>query len=259
VTPPSALPHFPEIADRLRSKRLLLGLDFDGVLAPIVRVIPNAEAGAPMRALLRRLARLSRVRPAIVTGRRLFEIKAKLPISGLAYSGNHGLEIEDGRFRYLHPDAKRLQPYLPRLQRDIEKAIAPFPGAEIEFKDISLSVHFRKCAPRAARAGLRAALRTVRASRSPVRWHTGKRVVEVQPTETWNKGDAFGLLHDRIGGIPVFLGDDAGDEHAFKVADDRGGFGIRVSPRGKTAARYSIPSQRGVARFLERIAENFRK
>ena len=42
-------------------------------------------------------------------------------------------------------------------------------------------------------------------------------------------------------------------EAAFLAARRCGGFGIRVSPNGATAARYAIPSQRMVPRFLERV------
>ena len=255
---PSALKNFAEIETRISKKPLLLGLDFDGVLAPIVRIVPNAAAGRPIQKILRSLTRRKGIRVAIVTGRRLAQIKNKVPIKGLAYSGNHGLEIEDARFQYLHPKARRAQKFIPDLANALESAIAPFQHAEVERKDISLSVHFRRCTQRTANAGLRAALGLVKRSRKPIRSHVGYRVLEVQPDVAWDKGNAFNLLHKRIGGTPVFLGDEFGDEAAFKTADRRGGFGIRVSPSGKTNARYQIPSQRGVLRFLERIDALYR-
>ncbi len=253
--PPSALRSFPEIETRISGKRLLLGLDFDGVLAPIVGVIPNAAAGRPIQRILRSLVQKKKIKIAIVTGRRLGQIKEKLPIEGLAYSGNHGLEIEEGRFKFLHPKAKLAEKIVPDLADRLEIALAGCPRAEVERKEISLSMHTRRCTPKAAHRAERITLGMVKTLSRHIRTHTGKRVVEIQPNVEWNKGDAFEILHKRIGGIPIFLGDDFGDEPAFSVSNAKGGFGVRVSPRKETNARYCIPSQRGVLRFLERIKE----
>lgn len=228
-------------------------MDFDGVLAPIVGVIPAAAAGRRTLELLRKLARRKNLRIAIVTGRRLSEIKRKIPVPGVAYSGNHGLEIEDGEFSFLHRKARSAARLMPRLADALEEAISPFAEAEVERKTISLSMHTRRSTPRDAESARKAALRVLRRTKARLRVHEGKRVVEIQPDAAWNKGNAFELLHRRIGGVPVFLGDDAGDEAAFLAAGRAGGFGIRVSPTGTTAARYSIPSQRMVVRFLERL------
>ncbi|PCI35759.1 MAG: trehalose-phosphatase [Elusimicrobia bacterium] len=251
--PPSALRSFSEIKRLISNAPVLLGLDFDGVLAPIIGNIPRAAAGRPVQQILRKLNRRKKIRIAIVTGRRLGEIKKKIPIPGLAYSGNHGLEIEAGNYRFLHAKARRAEKIIPALADELENALIPFPGAEIERKEISLSMHTRRCTARHAANAHRTALRIISNASQRLRTHSGTRVLEIQPNVRWNKGDAFTILHEKIGGTPIFLGDDLGDECAFKTANTRGGFGIRVSPRGDTIARYHIPSQRGVLRFLERI------
>jgi trehalose 6-phosphate phosphatase len=103
-----------------------------------------------------------------------------------------------------------------------------------------------------------------------VRWRLAKErfdkmVYELQPKLDWDKGravlyliDALGLDRDDV--IPLYLGDDITDEHAFEALAGRG-VGIFVGSHDdpervgrSTAADFVLDSVAEVERFLDGLA-----
>ena len=70
---------------------VLVGLDFDGTLAPIVDRPENARLDTGMLERLHRLAK--RVPTAVVSGRDLDILRDRIPVPGITLVGSHGLEI----------------------------------------------------------------------------------------------------------------------------------------------------------------------
>src|SRR3954447_19291349 len=69
--------------------------DVDGVLAPIVaRPSLSAVPEAALQALSALVGRYRLV--ACVSGRALADVRRLVPVPGLLYAGNHGLELDDG-------------------------------------------------------------------------------------------------------------------------------------------------------------------
>ena len=82
------------VHERRAHGRLLLALDFDGTLAPIV---PHPEDATILPAAghaLRRLADRDDTMVAIVSGRGLDDVRARVREDGVFFAGNHGFEIE---------------------------------------------------------------------------------------------------------------------------------------------------------------------
>jgi trehalose 6-phosphate phosphatase len=93
----------------------------------------------------------------------------------------------------------------------------------------------------------------------------GKMVYEIQPRVEWDKGkavlyllEALGLDGDDV--IPLYLGDDITDEHAFEALGSRG-VGILVGDADdpelagrSTAAAFRLRSCDEVERFLLALA-----
>src|SRR5437899_2092945 len=75
------------------AERLLLFLDFDGTLAPIVPCPDAATLPAPVRRTLGRLARLLPV--VIVSGRTLSDLTRRVGVPGLRYVAHHGLVYKE--------------------------------------------------------------------------------------------------------------------------------------------------------------------
>src|SRR5258706_4856935 len=86
------------------SARLLLLLDFDGTLSPIVKNPRRASLPQATRRVLTDLARRPGVAVAIVSGRRIEDLRALVGLP-VIYAGNHGLRIEGPGFRFLAPGA----------------------------------------------------------------------------------------------------------------------------------------------------------
>lgn len=76
-----------------KGEQLGLLLDFDGTLAPInanpllTTIDPNSER------LLHLLAQNPNIFIAVISGRRSPDVKRRVGIQNITYSGNHGLEI----------------------------------------------------------------------------------------------------------------------------------------------------------------------
>jgi trehalose 6-phosphate phosphatase len=93
----------------------------------------------------------------------------------------------------------------------------------------------------------------------------GKMVYEIQPKLDWDKGkavlyllEAIGLDEDSV--MPLYVGDDVTDEHAFEALATRG-IGIPVGNAGdpelagrSTAADYVLASTGEVERLLNELA-----
>jgi trehalose-phosphatase len=243
---------------------VVLFLDYDGTLTPIVSHPRFAKLSASKRKVLRELVRCPNLRVAIVSGRSLREIKRQVRIKGLIYAGNHGLEYEGLRLRFVHPEARAARRWLKPLAARLRKVLKPFRRAFVEDKGLTLSVHYRNLPPKrvaAAKALFLEAAGPCLESRRAVTT-AGKKVWEVRPGVRWNKGTLVLRLLSRLSArfsrslLPVYLGDDQTDEDAFKVLRRRG-IGVRITARkGKaTQARYYLRSPREVFDFLARVGK----
>lgn len=233
--------------------RLLVALDFDGTLAPLARRPEAARMSPSTRAALRALAARADVRVAVVSGRALADLRAKVGLERPAYAGNHGLELCAGSWRWAHPGLRGRRGPLRRAARDAVALCRLAPGAWVEAKGATFSVHVRAVKdPRAEarlRSGLAAAVR--RAGGLAVR--PGKRVYEVRPRLAWDKGRALELLRRRLapGAACVYVGDDATDEDVFRRFKGKG-LTVKVGP-GRTAAACRVAGPAGVRRLLGRL------
>jgi trehalose 6-phosphate phosphatase len=101
---PHALERVAEWADAWsRTGRLVLLLDFDGTLAPIVERPELAAMPEATRDGLSRLMARPGVEVAVVSGRGLADVRERAAIPGIAYAGNHGMEIHGPGVDRIHP------------------------------------------------------------------------------------------------------------------------------------------------------------
>ena len=146
----------PELKGRVETAAaLLLFLDFDGTLSPIVEEPMLAVLPAATRETLNELAAHETVTIAIVSGRSLGDVKGRVGIPSLVYAGNHGLEIRGRGLAFEHPEAAVLRVAIREITERIAEQAAPLEGVEIESKGLTSSVHYRR-APRSAQIGLEA-------------------------------------------------------------------------------------------------------
>lgn len=252
---------FLKEGERRRQRRYLLGLDFDGTLAPIMPKPGMAKLPPENLRAVRRLVRLRRARVAIVSGRALDDIKRKIQVPGLIYVGNHGLEIQDidGKV-WVHPQALRQAKLMRRLAQAISKELKEFPGVFVEDKKLTLSVHYRRLPRYLSPAPIHERLTTLLAGLGHrVKLRLGKKVWEVRPALEWNKGYAVRRLLGKKVHLwtPCLVGDDNTDEEGFKSLGPDA-VTVRVGYKKDSHARFRVKNQRQVSMLLEYFAREWR-
>ncbi|KAG4934795.1 hypothetical protein JHK85_049714 [Glycine max] len=178
---PSALDMFDQIIDASKGKQIVMFLDYDGTLSPIVDDPDCAFMSDSMRKTVRKLARCFPT--AIVTGRCKDKVYNFVRLAELYYAGSHGMDIKGPtRSSKYNKDSKAeailCQPasdFLPLIdevyQQLVEKTKST-PGALVENNKFCLSVHFR-C--------------------------VDEKVLEIRPTIKWDKGKALEFLLESLG------------------------------------------------------------
>jgi trehalose 6-phosphate phosphatase len=249
---------WPQVEGRIWSSgHTVLLLDYDGTLAPIARVPEEARVPAPMKSLLRRLSRSSRLTVALISGRPLANLRQLVGVRNLTYVGNHGLEMwHRGRCTSVAVPG-RSREALSRIRPTLASLVKGVPGARLEDKGLSLGLHYRQVHTSHVvrlKAGIRKAVLPFLQS-GELSLLNGKKVIEVRPGLTWTKGNAVlclvKLMRHR-GLLPVYIGDDRSDEDAFSVLIN--GLTIRVGAHRRSKARYYVQNVREVVTFLEWMA-----
>jgi trehalose-phosphatase len=232
------------LAEVAAAGRLLVACDVDGTLAPIVDD-PAAAAPRPdSLAALAGLARLPGTTVALVSGRRLAELRTMTGLGPpVVLVGSHG--AEHGTDLELTPEAARL---LEHVVRDVHWVTHGVHGVQVEVKAGSVAVHVRRATHLDAHRVVADTLAGPGA-RPGVRTTLGKKVVELSVVDV-DKGRALDRLRDEArADAVVFLGDDTTDEHAFALLRP-GDVGVKVGD-GDSLARFRIGDTADVAAALE--------
>ncbi|GAB4848673.1 hypothetical protein Ancab_003385 [Ancistrocladus abbreviatus] len=264
---PSALDMFGQIINASEGKKLVMFLDYDGTLSPIVDDPDRAFMSDDMRKAVRKVARYFPT--AIVSGRCRDKVFDFVRLAELYYAGSHGMDIKGpakGSEYMKDSQAVLFQPaseFLPMID-EVYKALLEktkfILGAKVENNKFCISVHFR-CVDEKKWSELANEVRLVMKEYPKLRLSQGRKVLEIRPTIKWDKGKALEFLLESLGFsnssdvFPVYIGDDRTDEDAFKVLRDRGqGFGILVSKIPKqTNASYHLQEPSEVMGFLQRL------
>ncbi|MGH7906591.1 MAG: trehalose-phosphatase [Candidatus Binataceae bacterium] len=243
--------------DLLSRGRLLLFLDYDGTLAPIVNDPKNAWPVPKARKALALLAsHRDRLGIAIVSGRDLPELHRLLGIDGGIYlAGVHGLEIEDpGGQLATAQGVEHALNEIGRVRKWLEHNISPDNGFVIEDKRFSIALHYRNAERAVARRAAGEFTRFVASETDGLILKRGKMVIEAAPVAA-DKGEAVRQIMGRFapGFTPVYFGDDLTDEDAFRALQGRG-ITVIVGDIGPTAAEYWVESPQAVGDMLAGMA-----
>ena len=181
----------------------------------------------------------------MVSGRGLEDLEERAAVPGLIYAGNHGLEIRGPGLDFVHPGATAAADALGRVKLALDGELSGVPGAQVEHKGLSLTVHYRNVP--AELAGMVENVATTAAAsfveRGELRITRGKMVVEVRPGVEWDKGKAIVRIRESFPGAPypVYFGDDRTDEDGFRAVQDLGGLAVFVGePRDGAAALHQL-------------------
>jgi trehalose 6-phosphate phosphatase len=248
--------HLPQVASRfLDASQLLLLLTYDGTLTPIVDHPGNANLSSDTLSNLTALAARQDCTVAIFSGRSLGDLKNRVPVPGIIYAGNHGLEIQGPDFHYTHPAAITCQDRVQEVATRLQSDLSAIPGAWLEDKKLSLSIHLRQVHPRDISRVQDALLRAMRYQIPYLLISTGIHVLEVRPRVDWDKGKAALLLRQRTTlskVLTVGIGADSTDEDLLRALRD--GITIKVGRTGNSIAEYMLSSPEEVQEFLQWMA-----
>lgn len=267
IKQPSALKMFEQIIKASKGKQIVMFLDYDGTLSPIVADPDRAYMSEAMRKTVRKLARYFPT--AIVSGRCRDKVYNFVRLAELYYAGSHGMDIKGpakgskylkGSQAVLFQPASEFLPMIHEVYKRLLEKTKSIMGAKVEHNKFCLSVHFR-CVDEKKWSELAHEVRSVLKEYPKLRLTPGRKVLEIRPTIKWDKGKALEFLLESLGlanctdVFPVYIGDDRTDEDAFKVLRDRGqGFGILVSKLAKeTNASYYLQEPSEVMDFLQRL------
>ncbi|KAL3504716.1 hypothetical protein ACH5RR_034557 [Cinchona calisaya] len=266
---PSALSKFEEIMNVSKGKQIVMFLDYDGTLSPIVEDPDRAFISSEMREAIKDVAH--HFPTAIVTGRCKAKVYNFVKLSELYYAGSHGMDIQGpikghkcrkSNQTVLCQPAREFLPMIGEVYKILLEKTKSIPGAKVENNKFCLSVHFR-CVEEKKWAELAEKVKSVLKDYPRLKLTQGRKVLEIRPTIKWDKGNALEFLLESLGYantndvLPVYIGDDRTDEDAFKVLRKRGhGFGILVSKIPKeTNASYTLQEPSEVMCFLKRLVE----
>jgi trehalose-phosphatase len=247
-------------AARAAAGDMLLALDFDGTLAPIVPRPDDATMLESARAALGALAARADTRVAIVSGRGLADVRARVGLDAIYYAGNHGLEIEGPGMHRVHDGAARARPALAECAARLRTLEREHAGVLVEDKGLTLSLHYRRVEDAAEEGTIVRRAHALCDDVPGLRLTEGKKVVEVRPDVEWDKGRATVFLLDALlGASPaapvVFIGDDRTDEDAFRALGSRGeGVIVADTPPADTAAASYVRSPAEVGALLHDLA-----
>jgi len=240
------------------AKRILLLLDFDGTLTPIVKRPREAELSRKMEGILKFLAKKRGFEVAIISGRSLSDLKQKIKIRNITYVGNHGLEIERKRKKFIYPKASKSIPTMRELKRILKARLQSIKGTIVEDKRVGLAVHYRMV----KNSDVPELKRTVGQIFRPfmekrkIKIGHGKKMLEARPPIMWDKGKAASMLLDSFKQekpLSFYLGDDKTDEDAFSALDGKG-ITVFVGKSRKSKANFFLKNVGEVGIFLKRLS-----
>ncbi|CAI0546693.1 unnamed protein product [Linum tenue] len=199
-----------------KGKKIVVFLDYDGTLSPI------------MRAAVREVAKCFPT--AIISGRSREKVKEFVQLSNVYYAGSHGMDIMapprpvkscEGNTPTVVMDKKGTEVLFQPILTELEEETAKIKGAMVEDNRFCVSVHFRHVKDEVKHHHLLVKKLSVQKQNSSL-INSKAQVMEIRPTIEWDKGHAVEYFLETLGlsnsdVLPVYIGEDRTDEDAFKV------------------------------------------
>jgi trehalose 6-phosphate phosphatase len=247
----------PELREALRriaqTEHLLVALDFDGTISPIVDRAGDARPLPRSAAAFAGLAALPRTTTALLSGRALASLRAVAspPVDTLLI-GSHGAEawLGPGSAELTLDEDQRL--LLGEVRSVLEDIVEQAPGTLLEDKPAGVVLHTRLAEDDVAEDAV-AAARSVLQDRKGVFLKDGKRVLETSVVNA-SKGEGLTVLRQITGATAVlFAGDDVTDEDALGRLET-GDVGVKVG-LDFTQAEFRVEAPAHVAELLETLLQ----
>ncbi len=247
-------PELRQAARRIaRTEHLLVAMDFDGTISPLVDRADEARPLPRSAAAFAGLAALPRTTTALISGRALASLRAVAspPVDTLLI-GSHGAEawLGPGSTELTLDEAQRR--LLVEVRAVLEEIVEQAPGTLLEDKPAGVVLHTRLATDDVADDAV-AAARSVLQDRKGVFLKNGKRVLETSVVNA-SKGEGLTFLRQITGATAVlFAGDDVTDEDALGRLES-GDVGVKVG-LDFTQAEFRVEAPAHVAELLEALLQ----
>lgn len=229
--------------------QIVLLSDFDGTVSDINSNSNLSTIRPEAKAALEQLAIKPKIFVGFISGRKLTDLKEKIGLNGVTYSGNHGLEIlfpNNTVFHYsIAPDLSENRikikktienevcttTFVERFYCSQDYKINPLQtfqyvnlyGGWAEDKNLTLSYHYDEIDESVKKKVIAEIESIVRRNGFvPMQGHN---VVEIKPPVNWTKGHAAQLILDDAFGTKwekkvhvLYMGDDTSDEDVMSVS-----------------------------------------
>ena len=256
---------WPSVRAKLSQQdNLLILFDYDGTLTPIRPRPEEALLPQQVREKLSSLAAHPGCVVGIVSGRELSDLARLSGIPDLILAGNHGMEIRGPGLEFIHPQAVLARTHLEEAASKLSDSLEHIPGAFVEDKGLTLTVHYRA----AAQASIPDVEAAVLETTTPylvegaLKVTRGKMVLEVRPDISWDKGRAIEKISEAYENrhFPFYFGDDRTDEDGFAAVQQLNGLAVFVGePREGTVALHQLDSPQEVWQTLDLLLDQRRE
>ena len=230
---------------------LLVAMDFDGTMAPLVDHAGDARSLPRSAAAFAALTELPRTTTALISGRALDSLRAvAFPPEKTLLIGSHGAEVwmGPGSSKLELDDARR--ELLADVRRELEGIVEAAPGTLLEDKPAGVVLHTRLATDDVAEDAV-AAARAVLQDRPGVFLKSGNRVLETSVIHA-SKGEGIAFLRQATGATAtIFAGDDTTDEDALARLLP-GDLGVKVG-LDFTQAQFRVEAPVHVSELLEAL------
>jgi trehalose 6-phosphate phosphatase len=249
-----------EMGDRVAAApHVLLCLNFDGVLTPLADHPDDVELPEDNRRVLRSLAQLDAVTVAVFSGRGFSDLQKRVGVPAALCAANHGLEIGGPSVYFVEPTAAMFRDCVKELAADLAARLQGVPGALVEDKGLTVSVHYGGV-PGGQRDGVRRCVQFALANANhPFLLSAGNLVLDIKPRVSWTKGNAVAWLRHHLGEaglLTIYIGDFT-DEDVFAALRDE--VTVEVSNAPAAAAAFYLEGPAEVHAFLEWLFNRVRE
>lgn len=238
---------------------IVLFLDFDGTISPIVPLPENAYLSEDNR---NNLLKISEIWPvAIITGRDLNTIKEKVGLNCVSYGASHGLEWEifgeSGELKI----EKNVFEKIDRIRKKILLLKNYYNDLIVEDKKFSFAFHYHLLNNDQKLLAKKEAEKILSdfSQENDLKIFRDRETVEILPRLNFNKGDVSRKILDIIESktskkfLPIYIGDTSTDEDAFKMLKE--GITIKVGYSENSNAKYFFSNREQVDIFIKWLSE----
>jgi trehalose 6-phosphate phosphatase len=244
------------------AEKLWVFLDYDGTLVDFAASPDEINPNPKVADVLTQLSRQPQMRVAIISGRKLHDIRLLLPVTSIFFAGTYGLEVLNPNGEIINrADYDDIRPALESLKPKWERIIAGRRGFFLEDKGWSLALHARFADDSDAKNALAAAQFAIDEQKLTERFRVlgGHKFLEIAPSLASKKEAVQYLLRQFPfpGATPIYIGDDDKDEEAFGAIHEQNGVAIKVLQPSQlslaTEADHFLESPTDTIRWLKNL------